>query len=86
VPDRLRAMSSAMRPDARRSCRDLEASQRLGIPLPVIQKVLDHASLEMTNRYAQLHDDTLRREVRRWHERVNVRGERIALSVDGPPG
>jgi len=55
-----------------------------GIPLPVIQKVLDHASLEMTAHYAQLHDDTLRREVRRWHERVNVRGERIALPVDGP--
>jgi site-specific recombinase XerD len=55
-----------------------------GVPLPVIQKVLDHASIEMTARYAQLHDDTLRREVRRWHERVNVRGERIALPVDGP--
>ena len=55
-----------------------------GVPLPVIQKVLDHASVEMTARYAQLHDETLRREVRRWHERVNIRGERIALPVSGP--
>jgi site-specific recombinase XerD len=55
-----------------------------GVPLTVIQKVLDHQSIEMTARYAQLQDDTLRRELRQWHERVNVRGERIALPVDGP--
>jgi site-specific recombinase XerD len=55
-----------------------------GVPLPVIQKVLDHASIEMTGRYAHLHDETLRREMLRWQERVNIRGERIALTVDGP--
>ena len=33
----------------------------------------------MTARYAHLHDDTLRRAITRWHERVNIRGERIAL-------
>jgi integrase len=55
-----------------------------GVPLPVIQKVLDHSSIEMTGRYAHLHDETLRREMLRWQERVNVRGERIALTVDGP--
>jgi site-specific recombinase XerD len=55
-----------------------------GVPLPVIQKVLDHASMDMTARYAHLHDDTLRRELMRWHERVNVRGERIALPLHGP--
>jgi hypothetical protein len=49
----------------------------------VIQKVLDHGSMEMTAHYARLHDETLRREVRRWHERVNIRGERIALATDG---
>lgn len=27
---------------------------------------------------------TLKREVRRWHERVNVRGERIALPTTEP--
>lgn len=55
-----------------------------GVPLPVIQKVLDHASMQMTAHYAHLHDDTLRREMLRWQERVNIRGERIALTVDGP--
>ena len=55
-----------------------------GVPLPVIQKLFDHASITMTAHYAQLHDETLRREITRWHERVNIRGERIALPLDGP--
>ena len=54
------------------------------IPLTVIQKVLDHGSIEMTAHYARLHDETVKQEVRRWHERVNIRGERIALAIDGP--
>jgi integrase len=57
-----------------------------GVPLPVIQRVLDHASSEMTARYAELHDETLRREIARWHERVNIRGARVALPVEGPLG
>jgi site-specific recombinase XerD len=55
-----------------------------GVPLPVIQKLFDHASITMTAHYAQLHDETLRRAITRWHERVNIRGERIALPLDGP--
>jgi site-specific recombinase XerD/ferredoxin len=54
------------------------------IPLTVIQEVLDHGSMEMTARYARLHDETIKRAVSRWHERVNIRGERIALPADGP--
>ena len=54
------------------------------IPLTVIQKVLDHGSIEMTARYARLHDETVKQRGQRWHERVNIRGERIALPVDGP--
>ena len=54
------------------------------IPLTVIAEVLDHGSMEMTARYARLHDETIKRAVKRWHERVNIRGERIALPVDGP--
>jgi integrase len=54
------------------------------IPLTVIQQVLDHGSVEMTAHYARLHDSTLRAAVWKWHERVNIRGERIALPVDGP--
>ena len=55
-----------------------------GVSLPVIQKLLDHASVEMTARYAHLHDETLRTAITRWHERVNIRGERIALPTGGP--
>ena len=54
------------------------------IPLTVIQEVLDHGSMEMTARYARVHDQTIKRAVSRWHERVNIRGERIALPADGP--
>jgi hypothetical protein len=57
-----------------------------GIPIPVVAKVLDHKSLEMTARYAEIHDETVRRAVMGFHERVNIRGERIALPVDGPLG
>jgi hypothetical protein len=55
-----------------------------GVPLSVIQRVLDHASIEMTARYAHLDDETVKREIARFHERVDIRGERIALPVDGP--
>ena len=54
------------------------------IPLTVIQDVLDHGSIEMTARYARMREETVRQAVKRWHERVNIRGERIALPVDGP--
>ena len=35
----------------------------------------------MTARYARLHDQTIKREVTRWHERVNIRGERISVDT-----
>jgi len=57
-----------------------------GVPLPVIQRVLDHASIAMTARYAHLDDETVKREIMSFHERVNIRGERIALATDGPLG
>ena len=40
----------------------------------------------MTALYAHLDDATVKREIDRFHDRVNVRGERIALPVDGPLG
>ena len=55
-----------------------------GIPLSVIQRVLDHGSIEMTARYSHLDDETVKREMASFHERVNIRGERIALPVGGP--
>ena len=54
------------------------------IPLTVIQEVLDHGSIEMTARYARLREETIKQAVKRWHERVNIRGERISLPIDGP--
>jgi integrase len=54
-----------------------------GVPLSVIQRVLDHDSIEMTARYAHLDDETVKREMMSFHERVNNRGERIALPVGG---
>ena len=52
----------------------------------LIQRVLDHGSIEMTALYAHLDDETVKREMDSFHDRVNVRGERIALPVDGPLG
>lgn len=57
-----------------------------GVPLPVIQRMLDHASIAMTAHYAHIDDDTVKREITSFHERVNIRGERVALPVDGPLG
>jgi integrase len=57
-----------------------------GVPLSVIQRVLDHGSIEMTALYAHLDDATVKREIALFHERVNIRGERIALPTDGPLG
>jgi integrase len=54
------------------------------IPLLTVQKVLDHDSIEMTAHYGRAHDSTVKQAMWRFHERVNVRGERIALPVDGP--
>jgi len=55
-----------------------------GVPLSVIQRVLDHGSIEMTALYAHLDDATVKREMLSFHERVNIRGERISLPVSGP--
>jgi site-specific recombinase XerD len=57
-----------------------------GVPLSVIQRVLDHGSIEMTALYAHLDDETVKREMDSFHDRVNIRGERIALPADGPLG
>jgi integrase len=54
------------------------------VPLQVVQQMLDHSSLEMTAHYARIHDATLRREWEKWQQRVNIRGERIALGAEGP--
>jgi len=49
-----------------------------GVPQHVIQRLLGHASPQMTARYATLHDTTVRRAFDEYcQQRVNVAGERI---------
>jgi hypothetical protein len=38
----------------------------------------------MTARYGRVHDSTIKQAMWKLHERVNIRGERIALPIDGP--
>jgi len=53
------------------------------VPLETVQRMLDHASPEMTARYATIKDQTLRREWERFTQRINVRGELIPLEPAG---
>jgi hypothetical protein len=46
--------------------------------------MLDHDSVEMTARYARIHDQTLRREFEAYQQRINVHGEVITLDSAGP--
>jgi len=38
----------------------------------------------MTSVYAQVNDETVKRELTGWQQRVNIRGERIALAAYSP--
>jgi integrase len=54
------------------------------VPIDTVQRMLDHASPEMTARYATIKDQTLRREWERYQERINIAGEVVHLDPDGP--
>jgi len=54
------------------------------VPMDTVRRLLDHDSSEMTARYATIKDQTLRREWERYQQRINVRGEVIALDPAGP--
>ena len=54
------------------------------VPIDTVQRMLDHASPEMTARYATIKDQTLRREWKRYQERINIAGEVVHLDPDGP--
>jgi hypothetical protein len=54
------------------------------VPLPAIQRMLDHDSPEMTLRYARIKDQTLRREWEAYQQRINIQGEVIHLDPGGP--
>jgi integrase len=54
------------------------------VPMDTVRRLLDHESPEMTARYATIKDQTLRREWERYQQRINIRGEVIALDPKGP--
>jgi integrase len=54
------------------------------VPLPVISRLLDHSSSAMTEVYARLNDQTLKREWEKYNKRVNIRCEQIAIDPAGP--
>jgi integrase len=55
-----------------------------GVPQHVIQRLLGHASPEMTSLYAHLHDTTLREEMERyWKSRVDVQGRLLGFDPEG---
>jgi integrase len=57
----------------------------LGVPEHVIQRLLGHASSEMTARYARLHDTTLRATFDQYCQaRVNIAGEMLGFDADAP--
>jgi hypothetical protein len=54
------------------------------VPIDTVRQMLDHASPEMTARYATIKHQTLRREFDQYQQRINVRGEVIHLDLAGP--
>jgi integrase len=56
-----------------------------GVPEYIIQRLLGHASAEMTGRYARLHDTTLREAFEDYcQSRVNIAGEVLGFDTDAP--
>ncbi|WP_026736464.1 tyrosine-type recombinase/integrase [Fischerella sp. PCC 9605] len=52
-----------------------------GVPQHIVQKFLGHESPTMTNAYAHIFDDTLRKEIEKYHESrvINFQGETVEL-------
>lgn len=56
-----------------------------GVPQHVVQRLLGHASPNMTGHYAHLHDTTIKQAFDAYQAtRVNIAGERIGYDPDGP--
>lgn len=53
------------------------------IPIVAISRLLDHSSIEMTEVYARLSDESLKREFEKFNQRVNIKGEVIAIDPGG---
>jgi integrase len=56
-----------------------------GVPQHVVQKLLGHASPNMTAHYARIHDSTIREAFDRYQQqRVNTAGDRLDYDPDAP--
>jgi integrase len=56
-----------------------------GVPQHVVQRLLGHASPQMTATYARLHDSTVRRAFEAFcATRVNINGERLLFEPEAP--
>ena len=56
-----------------------------GVPQHVVQKLLGHASPNMTGHYAKVHDSTVREAFDRYQsQRVDIAGERVGYDPDSP--
>ena len=56
-----------------------------GVPQHVVQKLLGHASPNMTGHYAKVHDATVREAFDRYQsQRVDIAGERVGYDPDSP--
>ena len=53
------------------------------VPQEVVRRLLDHTSHTMTARYARLADTTIREQWER-AQKINIRGEPVDASTDGP--
>jgi integrase len=53
------------------------------VPVAVISRLLDHASSRMTDVYARLSDETLKREHEKFTQRINIHGQLIPLDPAG---
>lgn len=64
-------------------CRHSVATSMIndGVPAHIVQRYLGHDSPTMTQNYAHIHDQTLRKEIEKYHESrvVNFRGETAEL-------
>ena len=56
-----------------------------GVPQHIVQRLLGHASPNMTGHYARVHDTTIREQFDRYQaQRVNVAGQRLDYDPDAP--
>ncbi|KYC34615.1 hypothetical protein WA1_51450 [Scytonema hofmannii PCC 7110] len=55
-----------------------------GVPQHIVQKLLGHESPVMTSRYAHIHDETLRKELEKFHQHrtIDITGQIVELELE----